>query len=367
MTEAVYPKDPVRFKDQTAVQLQAALAYLGVDQRLARRLQAAVVRRDATEVPAQLPEAPRRLLEQVREATIIPRLTLLEKTVSPIDGFAKYLFQGDGPGVFEAVRIPLLHRPGREKYIVCVSSQVGCAMGCVFCATGRLGFRRNLATWEIVDQVLRVQADSAYPVRGVVFMGMGEPLLNYDRVMRAAEVMAEPCGLAITGRAITISTVGIVPGIRRFTAERRPHRLIVSLTSVDPQRRRALLPVEDIHPLPELMAAIRDYHQATGERVTLAFTLIAGVNTRPEDARQLAELLAGLPVRLDLIEVNDATGEYLPPSAEELQRFRDALTVELGMPIVRRYSGGKDVHGACGMLAGLAVGPRPPGRDRPGP
>ena len=128
-----------------------------------------------------------------------------------------------------------------------------------------MGFRRNLATWEIVDQVMQVRDDSPHPVRGVVFMGMGEPMLNYDRVHAApAEILSEPCGLAIDAQAITISTVGIVPMIRRFTAERRPYRLIVSLTAADHAKRRRLLPVEETHPLPELMAAVRDYHAATG-------------------------------------------------------------------------------------------------------
>ena len=129
------------------------------------------------------------MLERVRQSTHVPRLTLLEKRISPTDGFAKYLFQGEGSEPFETVRIPLLHRPGDEKYVVCVSSQVGCAMGCVFCATGRLGFRRNLAAWEIVDQVIQVRDDSPHPVRGVVFMGMGEPFLNYERVVCAAEIL----------------------------------------------------------------------------------------------------------------------------------------------------------------------------------
>ncbi len=127
------------------------------------------------------------------------------------------------------MRIPLLHRPGDFKYVVCVSSQVGCALGCQFCATGRMGFRRNLAAWEIVDQVIKIQADSPHPVRGVVFMGMGEPMLNYDAVIRAARIFSESCGLAIGGKAITVSTVGIVPGIRRFTAEGHIFRLVVSL------------------------------------------------------------------------------------------------------------------------------------------
>jgi 23S rRNA (adenine2503-C2)-methyltransferase len=352
MTE---PPTPVRFKDCTADELHQRLAHLGVTPRLARRLQHAIVRRGAAEVPAELPEVSPRLLERVRKTTWIPRLALLEKSVSPTDGFAKYLFQGDGPDPFEAVRIPLLHRPGDEKYIVCVSSQVGCALGCAFCATGRMGFRRNLAAWEIVDQVIQVREDSPHPVRGVVAMGMGEPLLNYDRVMQAARIMSEPCGLAINARAITISTVGVVPMIRRFTRERQPYRLVVSLTAADHDLRRRLLPIEDVHPLPELMAAVREHQEATGERIMLAWTLLAGVNTRPEDARRLAELTAGMPVKIDLIEVNDATGEFTPPSAEELQAFRNALSREVNQPIVRRYSGGKDIHGACGMLAGTRI------------
>jgi 23S rRNA (adenine2503-C2)-methyltransferase len=342
----------VLFKEHTAEDLFQALQGFGVNLRLARRLQSAVVRSGSNAVPAQMPEVPRRTLERVREVTAIPQLTLVEKSVSPTDGFAKYLFRGEEDGVFEAVRIPLLHRPEDRKYIICVSSQVGCALGCVFCATGRLGFQRNLAAWEMVDQVMQIQADSEYPVRGVVFMGMGEPLLNYERVMKAAEVMSDPCGLAITGRAITISTAGVVPGIRRFTEERRPYRLIVSLTSADPQRRRGLMPIENTHPLPELMEAVREYQAMSGERATLAWVAIAGVNTRPEDARQIAELTAGLPIILDIIEVSDPTGQFQAPSPVELKRFRDALTVELGMPVVRRYSGGRDIDAGCGMLAG---------------
>ena len=345
---------PVLFKDHTADGLHAHLAALGVSARLARRLQGALLQRGADELPRELPEVSPRVLERVRQATAIPRLTLLNKATSPFDGFTKYLFRGEGVEPFETVRIPLLHRSGDEKYVVCVSSQVGCAMGCAFCATARLGFRRNLATWEIVDQVMQVRADSSHPVRGVVFMGMGEPLLNYDRVMRAAQVLSEPCALAIDAKSITISTVGIVPMIRRFTAERRPYKLVVSLTSADSRRRRELLPVEGTHPVGDLMDAVREYHEVTGKRVTLAWTLLSGINTHVEDARQLAELTRGLPILLDLIDVNDPTGRFQPPTPSELRAFRDALTREVGMPVVRRYSGGQDIDGGCGMLAGRA-------------
>jgi len=341
---------PILLNDLTTDELHAQLAPLGVPVELTRQIQKAAL------ATGQVPETIRgqwsRRLAVVRQAAAVPRLRLVERAVSADDGFAKYLFEGPGPERFEAVRIPLLHRPEDPKYIVCVSSQVGCPLGCVFCATGRMGFRRNLETWEIVDQVVQIRDDSAHPVRGVVFMGMGEPMLNYDRVIRAARILSEPCGLAIPGKSITLSTAGIVPGIRRFTAERPPFRLIVSLNAAEPERRRALMPVEATYPLTELMDAVRDYHAATGRRVTLAWTMIAGQNTRADDARALARLTAGLPIQLDLIDVNDPTGRFRPPSDAERNTFHDSLTAELGMPVARRYSGGGTIHAACGMLVG---------------
>ncbi len=340
----------LNLKELTADQLHAGLAALGVTLRQARRIHAAAVRRGV--LPADNEGIAAALLQRVRENTTIPNLTLLDKQVSPRDGFAKYVFAGDGPEAFEAVRIPLLHRPEDRKYVVCVSSQAGCAMGCKFCATGQMGFRRDLVAWEIVDQVIKIRDDSPHPVRGVVFMGMGEPLLNYDRVVQAARVLTESCGMAIGGKAITISTVGVVPGIRRFTAEGHIYRLVVSLNFADPQQRREMMPVEAAYPTPELLAAMREYHAATGRRIVIAWTMIAGVNTRPEDAEMLAELVGDLPIKLDLIAVNDPTGRLKPPSAEQLRIFRDALTARLGVPVGRRYSGGADIAAACGMLAG---------------
>ena len=338
---------PILLKNQTAEELHSQL---GITLRQARMIQAVVIRKgQLPEVQAEISE---KALKVFRAATEIPNLTVSDKQVSPQDGFAKYLFRGDGPEPFEAVRIPLLHRADDQKYIVCVSSQVGCAMGCSFCYTGKMGFIRNLSAWEMVDQVLKIRDDSEHPVRGVVFMGMGEPLLNYDEVIRAARILSEPCGGAISAKAITVSTAGIVPAIRQYTAEKQPFRLVVSLTSADPQKRRELMPVEGLHPTAELMDALRERHQVTGKRITLAWTMISGVNTGEEDAKQLAELTRGIPVMLDLIDVNDPSGKYVPPSPEELKAFRDALRLHLAAPVARRYSGGKDIGAACGMLAG---------------
>jgi 23S rRNA (adenine2503-C2)-methyltransferase len=341
---------PILLKNQTSEQLHASLADAGVSRHLARRLLAAAVKRG--ELPALGSDLNARLRDSLRVLTEIPHLTPVRKVVSQRDGFTRYLFQGRGAGQFEAVRIPLLHRPDDLKYVACVSSQVGCAMGCVFCATGRMGFGRNLAAWEIVDQVVKIQADSPHPIGGVVFMGMGEPLLNYDAVMTAIQILSEPCGMAIAAKAITLSTSGIIAGIRRFTAERQRARLIVSLTSADPLQRRELLPVEQSNPTPELIQALREYHAVSGQRVTLAWTMMSGVNVGEEDAQRLADLTRGLPIKLDLIDVNDSTGRFRPPSGAELDAFRDALRARLAMPVARRYSGGQDIHGACGMLAG---------------
>lgn len=346
----------------TSRQLAERYAPLGMTPRLARKLQASALRRglwpddDTTLSP--------RWLAAVREVLALPQLTLTDRRVSAADGFTKYLFAAPDGTPVETVLIPLTHRPADPKAVVCVSSQSGCAMGCAFCATGRLGLARDLETWEIVAQVAQVRRDTPLPVRGVVFMGMGEPLLNYDAVVQAAAILSEPSGLAISAKAITLSTVGIVPAIRRLTREGHAFRLVVSLTAADPAKRLRVMPAEAAHPSAELRAALAEYHAATGRRVTLAWTLIAGFNTSEEDARQLAAWVADLPVQLDLIDVNDATGAFLPPGDAERNAFRDALRRHLRAPVIRRYSGGKDIHAACGMLAAVTAS-QPPAAPLP--
>ena len=335
--------------------LAARYAADGMTPRLARLLHASALRRgvwpeDNTTISAAW-------LRRIQAALRIPALAVADRRTSAQDGFSKYLFEAPDGVRFESVLIPITHRPGDRKAIVCVSSQAGCAMGCAFCATGRLGFTRNLEAWEIVAQVAQIRRDTELPVRGVVFMGMGEPLLNYEQVVQAARVFSEPAGLAISAKAVTLSTAGVVPAIRRLTEERLPYRLVVSLTSADPEKRARLMPIEAAHSLSDLKAALSEYHAATGRRVTLAWTLIAGVNTSEEDARQLAAWVGGLPVQLDLIDVNDADGRFAPPGDDERNAFRDALRKHLQAPVIRRYSGGKDISAACGMLAGNRVAP----------
>lgn len=334
-------------------ELADRLAPLGITAAEARRIYAHHVHHDRQSWAVR--DLARDKVARAESAISTPTLEVVDRRRSPVDGFTKYLFRlHDGLSV-EAVRIPLFD----EKYVLCVSSQAGCPLACAFCATGRLGLQRSLATWEIVEQVRIVRREADRPVRGIVFMGMGEPLLNYDEVIRAARIMADPSGLAISGKAITISTAGVVPAIHRYVDERWPYRLAVSLTAATSEKRRGLMPVEKSYPLPQLVEAVRRYATERRERITLEYVAISGVNCGVEDAAALRELLVGIPIVLNIIEVNDGSGRFHPPSEAEWIAFREALQI-LGQPIVRRYSGGKDVDAACGMLA-AQVGP--PRRD----
>jgi 23S rRNA (adenine2503-C2)-methyltransferase len=280
------------------------------------------------------------------------RLRVVDRRKSRVDPFAKYLFRGEDGSVFETVRIPL----EKPRFSVCVSSQVGCALGCVFCETGRLGFSRNLEPWEMVEQVLTVRREATErPVTGVVFQGQGEPFQNYDHVIRAAEILRAPWGGRIGSDRITISTVGLLPQIERYTAEEHPYRLILSLTSALPEKREALLPVAQVYDVADLAAAMRAHAARRGGSVHLAWVLLSGINTGDDEARALGRLFRGVKVRLSVIDVNDPGGRFQRASDAERSRFLSALHEE-GIGFVRRYSGGPDIDAACGMLAARARG-----------
>lgn len=306
---------------------------------------------DAWAAPARAPireTVSARTRARIAELVRHDRLEIVERATDPSDGFVKYLLRAGDGAELEAVRIPL-HRPGR--FSVCLSSQVGCAMRCGFCATGRLGLTRNLEAWEILATFVAVRDEAPGRVSGAVFQGQGEPLHNYDAVIRAAGRLRDPCGGSISGDAITISTVGLVPQIRRFTAERLPYRLIVSLTTTDVEQRRRLLPVASRFELAELADAIRSHQRIAGGRVTIAWVLMAGTNTAAVEVDRLRVLFDGVPIIVNLIDVNDARADGFG-RADDAERgaFLDALAAA-GIPFRRRYSGGAARHAACGMLA----------------
>jgi 23S rRNA (adenine2503-C2)-methyltransferase len=207
-----------------------------------------------------------------------------------------------------------------------------------------------------VVQVLSVRREGPErPVTGVVFQGQGEPFHNYDNVMRAASILRHPCGGQIRGDRITISTVGLLPEIERYTDEGHPYRLILSLTSAFSEKRAALVPITTRYGVGELAAAMRRHAEKHGGPVNLAWVLMAGVNSGPEEARELGRLFSGFRVRLSVIDVNDPEGRFTRASDAERSRFFSALA-ENRIGFVRRYSGGPDIHAACGMLAASRAG-----------
>ena len=341
-------------RDHEPEALAALWPDLGLDPGVARRVASRLVfedRDDLEGVRGLSRAGARALLERGRTT----RLAVVDRRRSAVDPFVKYLFRSDDGRTFEAVRIPL----ERPRWSVCVSSQAGCALGCAFCETGRLGLDRNLEAWEIVEQVLTIRRESPErPVTGVVFQGQGEPLQNYEAVIRAARILRDPCGARVRGDRITISTVGLPPLIERYTDEGHPYRLILSLTSAFGEKRASLVPIGRRYDVPELVAAMRRHAAVRGGPVNLAWVLIAGFNTGPEEARELARLFRGARVRLSVIDVNDATGRFRSAGEEERSVFLSALAAH-GIGFVRRYSGGPDIHAACGMLGSLACGGGP--------
>ena len=297
--------------------------------------------------------------EAVVAAGYVPALEIVVERASKIDPFVKYALRTADDHVVETVRIPL-EREGR--FSVCVSSQVGCALGCTFCATGRLGLLRNLETWEIVEQVRIVRRGLTLArsgrVHGVVFQGMGEPMANLDRVLSAIAIMNEPSALAIDARGITVCTSGLPTGIRRLAREAPKVRLGLSIGSALLDTRRRLMPIEKTHSLDDVLEAVIEHAKLTGLAPMWAVTLLREVNDDVAHATALAALVArfrdrsGSSPRLSIIPYN-TIGENDPfkrTTDDREEAFRDALR-DRGVFTHKRFSGGGDVAAACGQLA----------------
>jgi 23S rRNA (adenine2503-C2)-methyltransferase len=283
--------------------------------------------------------------KQWREALVdlpIGRSTLHYRSEAP-DGTVKYLLRLADGHIIEAVGIPT-----EKRLTVCVSSQVGCPMACDFCATGKGGFLRNLKRHEIVDQVLTVQEDFGQRVSNVVFMGMGEPLLNFDAVLGAVKSINQNVGIG--QRSLTVSTVGIPDRIRQLAEHQLQITLAISLHASNQQVREQLIPSAKRYPLEALLDECREYVQITGRRVTFEYILLAGLNDLPEHAAQLAEHLRGFQSHVNLIPYNPISEvDYQRPSPRRIQAFVDALEKQHIAVSVRR-SRGLEKDAACGQL-----------------
>jgi 23S rRNA (adenine2503-C2)-methyltransferase len=268
------------------------------------------------------------------------------------DGLARKLVLRLGDGT----RIESVLMEYRGRFTGCISSQVGCAMGCVFCATGQGGFLRHLSTAEIVAQVVvlnrRLRDLRGERLRNLVLMGMGEPLHNYEAVLAATEILSDQRGSAIAGRRITLSTVGIVPGILRLAEERRPVHLAVSLHGATDAARNALVPVGRRWPLAELIEACKTYARKRRRKVLFEWTLIADETDTPTQANAVGRLLSEVPCQLNVIPLNPTAGYAgRASSAEAIARFREIVEGH-GIPTSVRQRRGIEVAGGCGQLAG---------------
>jgi 23S rRNA (adenine2503-C2)-methyltransferase len=305
-----------------------------------------------------------RLCRSWEEATDLPKglRQLLEREV-PLDIPARLVESGDGSTAKAAIRLAdgetietVLMRHRTRRNTVCVSSQVGCPLGCAFCLTGDRGYSRDLTRSEIVEQVLfwnRFLQKSASRVANVVFMGMGEPFLNYDEVLAAIRVLNAPDGLGIGARRISISTAGIIPGIERLASEGIQVNLSLSLHAPDNELRSRLMPINETYPIESVLASAAACIERTSRRVMVEYLLLAGVNDSPDQAGRLAGLLKSRLGRLffvNLISYN-RTGKYGPSPAPAVREFLRVLEGE-GIAVTRRYRFGSDIEAACGQLAG---------------
>jgi 23S rRNA (adenine2503-C2)-methyltransferase len=284
--------------------------------------------------------------ESLKEKYYISQLKLV-KTERAEDNTQKFLFTLMDDKNIESVYIP---ESGRKT--VCVSTQVGCALGCQICYTGQVGFTRNLKFFEIADQVLQVQKIIGQKPTNVVFMGMGESFLNYQECLKAIEVLNSDFGLNIGARKITVSTVGITDKIYKFADFPLQVKLAVSLNAADDKTRNFLMPITKKYPLSQLIEAIRYYTKMKRKRVTFEYVLIKSVNDREQDAMALRKLLKGIPCKINLIPFNPFPGcEFKPPSLSAIENFAKKLYP--GLPAVTiRKSKGSEILAGCGQLSG---------------
>ena len=262
------------------------------------------------------------------------------------DGTIKYLLEfADG----NCVETVLMRFDNRANLTACVSSQVGCACNCKFCATAKLGFIRNLSPREIIEQVLTIQRDTGLKVTNIVFMGQGEPLLNLDNVLKAIDIFNIDFVIGI--RRLTVSTCGIIPQIKRLAELDFQPTLAISLHAPNHELRKSLMPVENKYPIEELMTTLKDYVGVTGRRITIEYTLIKGFNDSVECAKQLAVLLIGLKANINLIIYNpNDQDDFEKPSKESIQKFKYILE-QSGKKVTIRLERGADIDAACGQLS----------------
>jgi len=293
-----------------------------------------------------LPKSLRTRLDEIFEVSCVK----IEDEQVSVDGTRKILF-----GLLDGETVESVLIPDGDRLTLCISSQAGCALGCRFCLTGKKGFRRNLESGEIVDQIVRTQksCEDESRITNIVFMGMGEPLRNISQVTRALETISAECGLGYSPRRITVSTSGIADRIAAFASE--GVGLAVSLNAADDETRSAIMPVNRKYPLKRLMKECREYTRRSRRKITFEYVMLKGVNDRSEDADRLCGLLAGMACKINLIPFNECADlEFSSPEPGVVEKFRKRLLKDK-FDVFVRYSRGSDISAACGQLGGVRI------------
>ncbi|MCD7968828.1 MAG: 23S rRNA (adenine(2503)-C(2))-methyltransferase RlmN [Alistipes sp.] len=326
---------------KTPQELQQVVAELGMPRFTANQLAVWLYGKrvatfdDMTDISARN----RELLASRYETGLLPPRTVSESS----DGTRKYLFPTHGGGFIETAYIP-----DRDRATLCVSSQVGCRMGCLFCMTGRQGLARNLSAGEILNQVLSIPESQS--LTNIVYMGMGEPLDNPDQVLRSLEVITSPWGLGWSPTRVTLSTAGLTAPLKRFLEESCVH-LAVSLHNPFHDQRLTLMPIEKAAPIVRIVSLLKGYDWKTQRRLSFEYILLAGINDTPAHVKEIARLLNGLKCRINIIRFHHIPGSpYFSPPDPEVVRFRDALVAK-GITTTIRASRGEDIQAACGLLS----------------
>ena len=285
------------------------------------------------------------LRQKLKENYSLTALQVAGERISAIDGTRKYLFRLEDGNVIESVWMQYHH--GNS---VCISSQVGCRMGCRFCASTLDGMERNLRPSEMLDQIYRIQASTGERVSNVVVMGSGEPFDNYDSLVKFIRLLSDENGLNISQRNITVSTCGIVPGIRKFAEEGFSVTLALSLHAPNDQVRKTLMPIANKYSLSEILPACKEYYEKTGRRLTFEYSLVQGVNDNLDEARKLSSLIKDMHGHVNLIPVNPIKErDYRQSGREAIDAFRTYLEKQ-GINVTVRREMGRDIGGACGQL-----------------
>lgn len=333
----------INLKNLTRKELEQFIEVLEEKSFRARQLWQWMYEKKVTDF-SQMTNISKALQGKLSSKAQLKSLTLDQKLKSS-SGTIKYLWELEDGLKIESVYIP----EGKRKTL-CVSSQVGCTLGCRFCATGKLGFIRNLELYEIVDQIISVQRDLNFSLTNIVMMGMGEPFLNYHNLMKALYIINDGEGIAIGHRKITISTAGVVPKLKQYTEEKHPFKLAISLNGTHQEQREHVMPVTKIYPFDDLLAAAKEYTRISKKRVTFEYVLLHGHNDSQEDANRLLRLLKNIPCKLNIIAYNETDTGFLSPSDDQVKWFADRLK-KLNASVTVRLSKGDDIQGACGQLA----------------